>query len=185
MSAGADDPLDAEWISRVVVHDDHAAFACLVRRHQGSVRHFLRRLVNGDWARADDLAQETFLRAYRHLHRFDGRGRFIGWLLRIAFQIHLGEQRRRAPLTGNDMADEPADGNNPEHAAELAGIERQLARMRPEEAAAVVLHFQHGLSHAEVAQALELPLGTAKSLITRARAKLVRSEHRQNEEPEK
>lgn len=182
MSAGADDPVEAEWISRVVVHDDHAAFACLVRRHQGSVRQFLRRLVRGDWARADDLAQETFLRAYRHLHRYEGRGRFVGWLLRIAYQAFIGEQRRSGPIPGHDLPVDLPDGANPEHVAELVGIERRLSRMRSDEAAAVVLHFQHGQSHAEVAQTLGVPLGTAKSLILRARAKLARGDGAPNQE---
>jgi RNA polymerase sigma factor (sigma-70 family) len=183
MSADADARDEAEWISRVVVHDDHAAFACLVRRHQGSVRQFLRRLVRGDWALADDLAQETFLRAYRHLHRFESRGRFAGWLLRIAYQVHLGDRRRPSASPAQDLPDDLAHGANPEHVAELAGIERRLAGMRSDEAAAVVLHFQHGLSHTEVAQALGIPLGTAKSLILRARAKLVRDHPPPNEEP--
>ena len=174
MSADADDPREQEWISRVVVHDDHAAFACLVRLHQGKVRLLLRRLTRGDWSWADDLAQDTFLRAYRHLHGYRGDGRFIGWLLRIAYQVYIADQRRPAPAESDEAPDELPGNADPEHAAELAGIERRLMQMRPEEAAAVVLHFQHGLSHAEVAQALELPLGSAKSLILRARAKLAR-----------
>jgi hypothetical protein len=68
---------DAELISRVLVSDDHEAFADLVWRHQSAVRQFLRRLTGNDWGRADDLAQETFWKAYRHLTTFQGRGRFL------------------------------------------------------------------------------------------------------------
>ena len=89
---------DAEsgWISRVVVHDDHRAFAELVRLHQAAVRRFLRRLCGADWARADDLAQETFWKAYRHIGSFRGEGMFLGWLFRIAWQLFVTQQRRMA-----------------------------------------------------------------------------------------
>ena len=70
--------------ARVVVHDDHEAFAELVRLHQSAIRQFLRRLTRHDWGRADDLAQETFWRAYRHIATYEARGRFLSWLFRIA-----------------------------------------------------------------------------------------------------
>ena len=67
---------EAELISRVVVADDHAAFEKLMQMHQSSVRQFLRRLTRCDPERADDLAQETFFRAYRYINGYRGEGRF-------------------------------------------------------------------------------------------------------------
>src|SRR6185436_15214670 len=85
---------ESEWISRVVRHDDHEAFADLVRLHQSAVRQFLRRLTANDWSRADDLAQDTFWKAYRNIGGFQARGRFLSWLFRIAYQLFITEQRR-------------------------------------------------------------------------------------------
>ena len=78
-------PSDTELVARVLASDDRRAFAELVRRHQSAVRGLLRRLCAGDAAQADDLAQETFLRAYRSLKGWRGEGRLSPWLYRIAW----------------------------------------------------------------------------------------------------
>ena len=89
------DRREAFLIGRVVAHDDHDAFAELVRLHQTPIRQFLRRLTGGDRETADDLAQETFWRAYRHLSTFEARGRLLSWLFRIAFQLFVSDRRSR------------------------------------------------------------------------------------------
>src|SRR5512140_1976163 len=89
------DVTDAELIARVVVQDDRHAFAELVRRHQSPVRATLRRLTAGDHALADDLAQETFMLAYRNLKSFRQEARFSTWLFRIATNAFLAEARKR------------------------------------------------------------------------------------------
>src|SRR5512140_2451798 len=89
------DVTDAELIARVVVQDDRHAFAELVRRHQSPVRATLRRLTAGDHALADDLAQETFLLAYRNLKSFRQEARFSTWLYRIATNAFLADARKR------------------------------------------------------------------------------------------
>lgn len=177
MPARDDDALarEAEWISRVAVHDDHEAFAALVRLHEGAVRGFLRRLCAGDWPRADDLAQETFWKAYRHIASYRGQGRFLAWLFGIAWQLHAGGRRRPADLLSCRspdelvaMADESADP------IDLRTLEQLLDCLRPEERAAMILHHLQGMAHPEVSAALGLPLGTVKSLIARAGRKLQR-----------
>lgn len=67
---------DAELIARALVTDDRAAFGLLVQRHHSAVRQFLRHLTRGDAALADDLAQETFVQAWRSLARFHGGSAF-------------------------------------------------------------------------------------------------------------
>lgn len=185
MVADADDPREAEWISRALVHDDHAAFACLVRQHERAVRHFLRRLCAGDHARADDLAQDCFLKAWRHLRSYQGRGRFVSWLLRIAWQGFVDDRRRHGANLDElsiDTDELASDEGGPEQAADAAVLQRRLAALRPAESGALLLHYHYGQSHAEIAETLELPLGTIKSLILRARAKLRSGLQRDNEE---
>src|SRR6187401_1785100 len=89
---------DQELIARVLADDDRNAFAELVRRNQSPVRGLLRKLTGGDHGRADDLAQETFLRAYRALGSFRGETRFSAWLFGIAYRTFLSEQRARRKL---------------------------------------------------------------------------------------
>jgi len=72
--------VDRALVARVLLTDDRRAFEQLVRRHQGMVRAQLVRLLQGDRARADDLAQETFLLAWRKLGQFRGDARFSTWL---------------------------------------------------------------------------------------------------------
>src|SRR5580765_5663432 len=97
---------DAQLIARVVVHDDRHAFSELVRRHQSSVRATLRRLTAGNHALADDLAQETFLLAYRKLATFRQEAQFSTWLYRIATNAFLTDARKRKEeLLGDADAD--------------------------------------------------------------------------------
>ena len=92
----AEPPLtDAQLIARVVVHDDRHAFSELVRRHQSAVRATLRRLTAGNHALADDLAQETFMLAYRNLKSFRQEAQFSTWLYRIATNAFLADARKR------------------------------------------------------------------------------------------
>lgn len=172
------DPTDHErWeaamIGRVLAHDDHDAFTELVRAHQSAVRRFLRRLTAPDWSRADDLAQETFWKAYRHLGSFRARGRFIGWLLRIAYQEFITDLRRRRGAIEVSLDVEPDAWGNPERRLiEGATLAELMASLRPEERAVLELHYGCGLTHPEIAGTLDLPLGTVKTLIRRARLKL-------------
>src|SRR5207244_12864598 len=86
---------DAQLIARCVVGDDRHAFAELVRRHQSAVRACLRKLTSGNIALADDLAQETFIQAWRNLKSFRQEARFSTWLYRIATNCWLMPARKR------------------------------------------------------------------------------------------
>ena len=174
MAVSADhDRWEATCISRVVIHDDHQAFASLVERHQSAVRQFLRRLTGNDWSRADDLAQETFWRAYRYIRTYQGRGRFISWLFGIAYQLFVNDERRarRMPQVPLHEDFDVTDGRADPVAAHLT-FDQLMETLRPEERAVVVMHYRHELTHSEIAEALGVPMGTVKSLIRRARMKL-------------
>ena len=96
---------DAALIARVVVSDDRHAFGELVRRHQSAVRATLRKLTSGNSALADDLAQETFLLAYRNLKSFRQEARFSTWLYRIAYNAFLADARKMKELPMPEDAD--------------------------------------------------------------------------------
>ena len=86
---------DADLIARVLSREDQNAFGELVRRHQSPVRAFLARMTRGDSHLADDLAQETFLKAWQKLKTFRGDAKFSTWLFGIAFNEFRGSARKR------------------------------------------------------------------------------------------
>jgi RNA polymerase sigma-70 factor (ECF subfamily) len=145
----------------------------VVRAHQGIVRGFLRRLCDTD-ATADDLAQETFLKAKRALPTWRGDGTLASWLLRIAYREFLSFKRSRAGRTTLiDVVDEIDDGSQRRTDRTLErDVRRALAALSDDERACIAACFFDELTHEEAAAALELPLGTVKSHIARAREKL-------------
>jgi RNA polymerase sigma-70 factor (ECF subfamily) len=161
---------DAALVGRVLADDDRRAFAALVLRHQSRIRTLLRRLCAGDHARAEDLAQETFLRAHRRLDTWRGQARFATWLHRIAWNVFVSDARRLP-------APEPPEPDPPpgvERVEARHDLERALAFLRPEERAALALAYGQDLSHEEAAAVLGWPLGTLKTHIARGKERLRR-----------
>jgi RNA polymerase sigma-70 factor (ECF subfamily) len=176
---------DAQLVARVVVQDDRHAFSELVRRHQSAVRATLRRLTMGNHALADDLAQETFMLAYRNLKSFRQEARFGTWLYRIATNAFLADARRRKEeLLGDRDAEVADDGDDADaspgegtadHARGTAlriDMERALAVLTDAERAAIVQCYHNDLTHEEAAYVLNCPVGTVKTHILRAKQKL-------------
>jgi RNA polymerase sigma-70 factor (ECF subfamily) len=172
--AGRPEPADSELVLAVVVRDDRDAFARLVARHQSMVRSVLRRLAKGDAALADDLAQETFLLAWRNLRSFRFDARFSTWLYRIAFNAWLSQARRHREVLLEDMAAPPPaeEPRAPAPDADRIDLERALATLPDGERAAIAACYYADLTHEEAAEALGIPLGTVKTHILRAKARL-------------
>jgi RNA polymerase sigma-70 factor (ECF subfamily) len=163
---------ESEWLAREAAAGDAAAFGVLVRQHQSKLRGFLLRMTRGNHALADDLAQETFLEAFRKIAQF-GSGSFFGWLTAIAYSRYLMEARRRKLESLDEMGEMPDDAPEPETAsASKLDLEKAMARLVPAQRAALTLCFALGLSHEEAAAALDMPLGTLKSHVNRGREKL-------------
>jgi len=167
---------DADLVARVLLDDDHHAFAELVRNHQSSVRGLLRHLTRTDVALADDLAQETFLRVYKNLRSFRGEARFSTWLYRIAYNCFRENARKRKELVGVDETQwqseldpqtvDPGLRHDLMHALNLLPLH---------ERSAILLCCQNGLSHDEASRVLDIPLGTVKTNVLRGREKLKRT----------
>jgi RNA polymerase sigma-70 factor (ECF subfamily) len=167
---------DADLVARVLVDDDQHAFGELVRRHQSTVRGLLRHLTRTDVALADDLAQETFIRAYKNIRSFRGEARFSTWLYRIAYNCFREDARRRKELVGLDEEQLQAEHDPQTVDAGLRHDLMHALNLLPlHERTAVVLCCQNGLSHDEAARVLEIPLGTVKTNVLRGRKKLKRT----------
>jgi len=146
-------------------------FGELVRRHGSAVRSLLRRM-GAEAATADDMAQDAFLQAYERIAEFRGEGTFAGWVKRIAARLWLKRRRKDAQIVLE------AETREPERAAEYADaagridLDEALKILSPAERLCVSLCYGAGLSHAEVAETLNTPLGTVKSHVKRGLDKL-------------
>ena len=137
--------------------------------------------LTGDPALAEDLAQETFVKAFRNLAAFDSKRRLSSWLFRIAHNTGIDALRRFRPptidLDAGDAADEPAApgvADPVERRALGRALQTALARLRPDQRTVVVLRYESGLSFEEIAQVLGIPESTARSHVHRARKELAR-----------
>jgi RNA polymerase sigma factor (sigma-70 family) len=156
------------------------AFEKLYRRHRDRVYGLVWRISGGDHALAEDLLQEAFVRAWRKLDSFRGDSRFATWLHRLSVNVALSDRRirvrrleRESPLEGH--AERTARGAKDVTAGEHRDLERAIARL-PERARTVLVLFDiEGYSHAEIAEATGMAVGSSKAQLHRARG-LVREE---------
>jgi RNA polymerase sigma factor (sigma-70 family) len=118
----------------------------------------------------DDLAQETFLAAWRAAGTWRGESSYFTWLARIGWRQFLSHQRRAKPVEPLDAAAEIAA---PPLDERRAAIDQAMARLPKRERMAALLCFANGHSHNEAAMIMDVPLGTLKSLVARARQRLV------------
>ena len=165
---------DKELVARAVAQVDSRAFGELVRRHQSHVRNFLRRLAR-DPDLADDLAQDTFVHAWDRLHTFSGSGSFIGWLLKVAYTTFLRSKRRSSrygEVLESVRTDASVDHAHSGIAEEIGDLDKLLAVLTEEERAVMILSYSFGLSHREIGEAANLPVGTVKSIIYRGKEKI-------------
>jgi RNA polymerase sigma-70 factor (ECF subfamily) len=172
-----DDSEDSVLVRRVVEYDDRRAFDSLVRRHQSALRNWLRTVVNGDHALADDLAQDTFIRAYRALSRFRRESRFQTWLYRIAWRLVLTRVRTNTletePLSSiNEPAYDPLSASQNDSDRFRRAYNVALLRLSREQRMAIHLALELGFTQTEVADVMGLPLGTVKSHLQRGRLRL-------------
>jgi RNA polymerase sigma-70 factor (ECF subfamily) len=169
-----------ETVERVLAGDP-GAFRSLVEAHERAVFGLCRRLLYGNETEAEDLTQETFLRAYKYLGRLDDRSRFAPWLYQIARSLCRDRRRRidlerraiearvetlrRKPLQSAEYA--------PEGAA-TGPVTLALSDLPADEREALMLRYFHGLSYDEIAQRYQLSFSQVDHLIRRARARLAR-----------
>lgn len=174
-SASADDPDHA--LARLASGGDMPAFEALYRRHLGRVHGVIARLVGGSGARAEDLTQEAFVRAWQALPGYRFESRFSTWLHRLAVNTALMElrSRRSRPTDDEDEAGFDAIGiaDSAGHGTALrTDLERAVATLPPRARAVLVLHDVEGWKHEEIATELGMAVGSSKAQLHRARGLL-------------
>ena len=158
---------DASLVARVVADDDHGAFELLVRRYQSSLRNFLRKLTGFDIERADDLAQDAFIKAYKSIDTYRGTAKFSSWLFKIAYNTFLNAERKRFPEVEFDETRYFSEVRSSEKAVLESDIDMALQRLSIRQQAVFDLHYKKGMTHIEIADTMDLPLGTVKSDLKR------------------
>ena len=174
--------LDQQLVARVQ-GGDKAAFDLLVRKYQHKVAKLVTRYVR-DWAEAEDVTQEAFLKAYRAIGGFRGESAFYTWLYRIAVNTaknYLDSQGRRPPTSDMEIDGAELSGGGeglreqatPERSVltdEIAAtVYRVIENLPVDLKTAITLREIEGLSYEEIAQVMDCPIGTVRSRIFRAR----------------
>ncbi|MBC8163087.1 MAG: sigma-70 family RNA polymerase sigma factor [Roseiflexaceae bacterium] len=166
-----------ETLARQAQAGNVDSFSLLVGRYQRTVVNLAYRML-GDLHEAEDVAQEVFIRAYQSLGRYDPARRFFPWLYRIAINRCLSTRARPRP---ESLADETSDAladsaPSPEQQAARnetqADVQRAIAALPEHERSLVALRYGADLSYDEIAATMQLPLGTVKTRLFRARQRL-------------
>ena len=170
-----DNTYDKELVAEALAMQDASAYGELVRRHQSQVRNFLRKMTR-DPDLADDLAQESFMHAWDKLHTFSGSGTFIGWLLKVAYTTFL-QSKRKSNRYGEILEQyghqsETAEQRYTENTGEITDLDKFLAVLTEQERAVMVMSYACGMSHKEISDSADLPVGTVKSIIFRGKEKI-------------
>jgi RNA polymerase sigma-70 factor (ECF subfamily) len=171
---------ESEWLVRALEGND-SAFTHLVEIYQRPVYNLCYRML-GDSGDAEDAAQESFLRAYKSLDRYDNERSFVTWLLSIASHYCIDQLRKRRftsfSIDDEDHAwlDPPDPGPNPEISLSLteksAQVQELLEVLAPKDRSAVVMRYWYDYSYEEIADALSLSVSAVKSRLHRARREL-------------
>lgn len=164
---------DIALVAQVVAFGNKRAFDSLVKKYQSSIRRFFLHQTLGDKELSDDLAQETFIKAYTHLTTFKNLSNFSTWLLRIAYNVFYDYIRNRKETSG--LEDWEVDATyqiEQKRIGEEMDIYRGLSLLKETERTCVTLHYMEDLPIEKIAAIMEIPSGTVKSHISRGKEKL-------------
>jgi RNA polymerase sigma-70 factor (ECF subfamily) len=168
---------DVSALVRRAAGGDIAAFEQLYRDHVGRVHGAILRLVGMDRARAEELTQDAFVRAWQKLSSFRHESAFSTWLYRLGVNTALMDLRGRREEDSVDNAtlELVAGGDVPFCAAERGDLERAVSNLPPRARAVLVLHDVEGWKHEEISVELGMAVGSSKAQLHRARGLLRRA----------
>ena len=164
---------DIALVAQVVVLGNKRAFDTLVKKYQSPVRRFFLHQTLGDAELSDDLAQETFIKAYTHLASFKNLSNFSTWLFRIAYNIFYDYIRNRKETSGlEDWEVDATYQTEQRRIGEEMDIYRGLSILKEAERTCIPLRYMEDLSVDKIADITGMPSGTVKSHLSRGKEKL-------------
>ena len=164
---------DIALVAQVVVLGNKRAFDTLVKKYQSPVRRFFLHQTLGDEELSDDLAQETFIKAYTHLASFKNLSNFSTWLFRIAYNVFYDYIRTRKETAGlEDWKTDTACRTEQRNVGTQMDIYRGLALLKEVERTCITLYYMEDLAIDKIAAVTGMPPGTVKSHISRGKEKL-------------
>lgn len=164
---------DLSLVAQVVVLRNTAAFDQLVRKYQSPVRRFFLHLTCGDSELSDDLAQDTFIKAYTNLGAFRNLSSFSTWLYRIAYNVFYDYLRSRKETDSLETRQVDAQCSTQQHdIGREMDIYRALATLKEMERTCITLFYLEDQSIEKIAGITGCPAGTVKSHLSRAKEKM-------------
>ena len=164
---------DIALVAQVVVLGNKRAFDTLVKKYQSPVRRFFLHQTLGDEELSDDLAQETFIKAYTHLASFKNLSNFSTWLFRIAYNIFYDYIRNRKETSGlEDWEVDATYQTEQRRIGEEMDIYRGLSILKEAERTCITLRYMEDLPVDKIASITGMPSGTVKSHLSRGKEKL-------------
>jgi RNA polymerase sigma-70 factor (ECF subfamily) len=171
---------DAQLIDEALAGNS-ASFGQLVRRYQDRLYNTMVHVVNS-CEEAQDVCQEAFVQAFVKLETFQRSSAFYTWLYRIAFNVAISRRRRRKPTVSVEQSremtgEEPIDNHEPPHqrleqAERVAQVQAALATLTEEHRSILILRELEGFAYETISELLDLPVGTVRSRLHRARLQL-------------
>ncbi len=164
---------DILWVSQLTLWGDKSAFDKLTSKYQSPTRRFFLNMTMGDAPLSDDLAQETFIKAYLNINTFKGISGFSTWLYRIAYNVFYDSVR--AQKYYDDLDVNEIDNNHQiqnDFSPERMDIYKAIRQLRKEEQTAVLLFYIEDRTQNEIARIMNCPLGTVKTYLLKGKEKL-------------
>jgi len=165
---------DMALVARATAFGDKRAFDTLVRRHQSAVRRFFLHQTLGDTQLSDDLAQDTFIKAWTSLSKFKGLSGFSTWLYRIACNVLYDHIRRQRPESDIDSIEVKRKVSHTTDNTLKMDIYQGLALLAKAERLCITLQLIDGLAIDKITEITDMPVGTIKSHLSRGKAKLAK-----------
>ena len=164
---------DLTLVAQVVIFGNKRAFDSLVKKYQSSVRRYFLHQTLGDEPLSDDLAQETFIKAYTHIATFKNLSNFSTWLFQIAYNVFFDYIRTRKETSGlEDWETDASCRTEQKSPGTKMDIYRGLAQLKEVERTCITLHYMEDLSTDKISAITGLPTGTVKSHLSRGKEKL-------------
>ena len=164
---------DIALVAQVVAFGNKRAFDTLIKKYQSPIRRFFLHQTLGDEELSDDLAQDTFIKAYTHLTSFKNLSNFSTWLFRIAYNVFYDYIRNRKETSGLEVWEVDATYQvHPKQVGEKMDIYRGLSLLKEAERTCITLHYMEDLPIDKISSITGMPTGTIKSHLSRGKEKL-------------